>query len=94
MKILIFLENDATIRHFIFSKSFKVLNKIHDVVYIFPDKHKRLGYVNLSSLDLGNSRRLKLLPNLRRLSLWKLRFYVEKLKIKKNIQNKPDQEGQ
>ena len=85
MKILIFLENDATIRHFILSKSFKVLNKIHDVVYIFPDNHRRLGNVDLSKLDLGNSSRLKLLPDLQRLSLWKLRFYVEKLKTKKNI---------
>ena len=88
MKILIFLENDATIRHFILSNSFKVLNKIHEVIYIFPDNHRRLGNVDLSTLDLGNSKRLKLLPNMTRLSLWKLRFYVEKLKNKENIPKK------
>ncbi len=85
MKILIFLETDVTIRHFIFSNCFKLLNKKHEVVYIFPDNHRRLGDLNLSKLDLGRSKRLKLLPNLKRLSFWKLRFHVEKLRVKKNI---------
>ena len=85
MKILIFLETDVTIRHFILSNSFRLLNQKHEVVYIFPDNHKRLGNINLSKLDLGKSRRIKLLPNLKRLSLWRIRFYVEKLIVKKNI---------
>ncbi|OUU22464.1 MAG: hypothetical protein CBB97_14925 [Candidatus Endolissoclinum sp. TMED37] len=85
MKVLIFLETDVTIRHFILSKSFRLINKIHDVVYVFPDNHRRLGNIDLRNLNLGGSRRIKLLPNEKRLSLWKLRFYVEKLKAKRYI---------
>lgn len=85
MKILIFLETDVTIRHFILSESFKLLNQRHELVYIFPENHRRLGNINLSELDLGNSKRLRLMPNLKRLSFWKLRFFVEKLKLKKNV---------
>ena len=43
MKILIFIETDVVVRHFIFSKAFLFLNKFHDVVYVFPDGDKRLG---------------------------------------------------
>ena len=60
MKILIFIETDVVIRHFIFSKAFHYLNKFHDVVYVFPDGDKRLGNISLDKLDINGSKRLKL----------------------------------
>ena len=85
MKILIFIENDVVIRHFIFSKAFHYLNKVHDVVYIFPDGDKRLGNISLDKLDINGSERIKLLPYKKRLKLWRLRFFVEKLRRKKGV---------
>ena len=84
MKILIFIETDVVVRHFIFSKAFHDLNKSHNVVYIFPDGDKRLGN-SLDNIDIEGSRRLKLLPNKERLKLWRLRFFVEKLRKKNGV---------
>ena len=85
MKILIFLENDLVVRHFIFSKAFKKLNKNHEVVYVFPDGDKRMGAIKTCDLDLDGSRRLTLLPCAERLKLWRYRFFVEKLRNKKGV---------
>ena len=85
MKILIFIETDVVVRHFIFSKAFHYLNKVHDVVYVFPDGDKRLGNISLNKLDINGSKRIKLLPNKERLKLWRLRFFVEKLRRKKGV---------
>ena len=60
MKILIFVETDVVIRHFIYSKAFHDLNKFHDVVYIFPDGDKRLGHISPEKIDIQGSKRLKL----------------------------------
>ena len=85
MKILVFIEADVVVRHFIFSKAFYNLNKVHDVVYVFPDGDKRLGNISLDNLDLQGSKRLKLLPYKERLKLWRFRFFVEKLRRKKGV---------
>ena len=85
MKILIFIETDVVIRHFIFSKAFHYLNEVHDVVYVFPDGDKRLGNISLDKLDINGSERIKLLPYKKRLKLWRLRFFVEKLRRKKGV---------
>ena len=87
MKILIFVETDVVIRHFIYSKAFNDLNKFHDVVYIFPDGDKRLGHISPEKIDIQGSKRLKLLPYKERLKLWRLRFFVEKLRRKKGVPN-------
>ena len=85
MKILIFIETDVVVRHFIFSKAFLFLNKFHDVVYVFPDGDKRLGNISTDKLDLNGSKNLKLLPYKERLKLWRFRFFVEKLRRKKGF---------
>ncbi|MDC3175758.1 hypothetical protein OA859_00685 [Prochlorococcus sp. AH-716-D13] len=87
MKILIFIETDVVIRHFIFSKAFHELHKFHNIVYVFPDGDKRLGNISLDKLDLKNSKRLTLMPYVKRLKLWRLRFFVEKLRRKKDVPN-------
>ena len=85
MKILIFIETDVVVRHFIFSNAFEKLQKSNDVVYVFPDGDKRLGAIKPANLNLGGCRRLKLKPYIKRLKLWRIRFFVEKLRYKKGI---------
>ncbi len=87
MKILIFIETDVVVRHFIFSKAFLYLQQSHDVIYVFPDGDKRLGNISLDKLDIQGSKRLKLMPYKERLKLWRLRFFVEKLRSKKGVPN-------
>ncbi len=87
MKILIFIESDVVVRHFIFSKAFHYLQQFHDVIYVFPDGDKRLGNISLDKLDIQGSKRLKLMPYKERLKLWRLRFFVEKLRSKKGVPN-------
>ena len=85
MKILVFIETDVVVRHFVFSNAFEKLHNYHEVVYIFPNGDKRLGQISPNDLKLGNCRRIKLKPNNKRLKLWRIRFFVEKLRYKKGI---------
>ena len=80
MKILVFVEVDVVIRHFIHSQAFKNLSLKHDVAYVFPPGYKRLGAVDLSSLDLGTARNLSLPADNTRLALWRRLFFVEQLR--------------
>ena len=88
MKILIFIETDVVVRHFVFSKAFQKINETHEVVYIFPYGDKRLGPIKPQNLNLGNCRRINLQPCTKRNKLWRLRFFVEKLRAKKDISKK------
>ena len=88
MKILIFIETDVIVRHFVFSNAFKKINDSHEVVYIFPYGDKRLGEIKPQNLDLDNCRKINLQPCIKRLKLWRIRFFVEKLRDKKDIPKK------
>ena len=88
MKILIFIETDVVVRHFVYSKAFKDISKSHEVVYVFPYGDKRLGEIKPDDLNLGTCRKLNLEPCKKRLKLWRIRFFVEKLRNKKNISKK------
>ena len=88
MKILIFIEADVVVRHFVFSKAFQKINESHEVVYIFPYGDKRLGSIKPQNLNLGSCRRLNLQPCTKRNKLWRIRFFVEKLRGKKNVSRK------
>ena len=88
MKILIFIETDVVVRHFVFSKAFQKINESHEVVYIFPYGDKRLGPIKPQNLNLGGCRRINLQPCTKRNKLWRIRFFVEKLRAKKNISKK------
>jgi hypothetical protein len=80
MKVLIFIEVDIVVRHFVHSGAFTKLESLHDITYVFPDGHKRLGQVDPAKLDLAGSRRLTLEVCQRRLLLWRKRFFVEMLR--------------
>ncbi len=85
MKILIFVEVDVVVRHFVHSGAFSELARHHDVIYVFPDGHKRLGSVEPAKLDLAGARRLTLPVCQERLLLWRMRFFVEMLRGRRGM---------
>ena len=80
MKALVFIEVDIVVRHFVQSGAFTKLACLHDIAYVFPDGHKRLGQVDPAKLDLAGARLLSLEVCQRRLLLWRKRFFVEMLR--------------
>lgn len=70
MKILVFVDHDITIRHFLHSHVFGELVRQHDVVFVFPEVgHKRVTS-DLSLLDLGNAQVCHLSVLTERLKIW------------------------
>ncbi len=70
MKILVFVDHDIIIRHFLHSHVFDELVRQHDVVFVFPEiGHKRITS-DLSTLGLGNVG-MRILPvSNQRLRIW------------------------
>ena len=78
MKILIFIEHDAVIRHFIDSNAFQGLVRNHDVKFVFPEPGYKRVKTDVGALELGAPyRHLKV--NQDRLHLWKQLFLLNQL---------------
>ncbi len=89
MKVLIFVEVDVVVRHFIHSHAFSELIEKHDVAFVFPEPgHKRMGTVNAANLDLGRARRLELPSYPRRLSLWRWLYFVDMIRSRPGIERR------
>ena len=86
MKILIFLDHDVMIRHFVDSGVFNSLVNRHKVVFVFPEGHKRVTR-NLSNLKLNTSF-VSLSINQKRLKIWKRLYQVSSLRFKLGRQSK------
>lgn len=54
-KILIFIDHDITLRHFVITGVLRALEDEHDVVWVFPDRHRRVTH-DPSSLPIGRHR--------------------------------------
>ena len=54
-KILIFLDHDITVRHFVLNGVLRPLEDEHDVVWIFPERHRRVS-ARLDDLPIGRHR--------------------------------------
>ena len=79
MKILVFIEHDIMIRHFLHSHVFDELVRQHDVIFIFPEKgHKRVS-IDVSALDLGTRVR-HLTVCSKRLKVWQGMFLADVLR--------------
>tara|TARA_B100000886_G_scaffold266317_1_gene190655 strand:+ start:3960 stop:5342 length:1383 start_codon:yes stop_codon:yes gene_type:complete len=85
MRIFVFLEADITIRHFISSKAFSLLERKHDIKYVFPMGHKRLGKINPHDLNIRKEQIIDIPSHEKRLSLWRMKFFVERLRHQKSI---------
>ena len=87
MKILIFIEHSFIVRHFIHSKAFSLIAKKHELVYVLPFGHKRLGKLKKKDLNVECKKIINLPVNQKRVSLWGRRFSVELLRSKNICKN-------
>lgn len=79
MKILVFVEHDVIIRHFVHSGAFSDLIAAHDVVFVFPEPGYKRVTLDVSTLDLGAPYRHLTVHQLR-LTVWKRLFQVNQLR--------------
>ncbi len=80
LKILIFIEVDVVVRHFIHSRAFADICRNHDVLFVFNSLgHKRLGSIDPAKLDLP-APYIHLSSHPRRTFLWKRLFLTDQLR--------------
>ena len=81
MKVLVFIEADLTVRHFVHSGVFADLAAKHDVTFVFPEPgYKRMGEVDVSRLDLRGAAYAHLTVHQGRQTLWKPLFQIDQLR--------------
>lgn len=79
MKVLIFIEHDVVIRHFVHSRVFAELIAKHSVTFVFPEPGYKRVKLDVSTLDLGAPYR-HLTVHQARLVIWKRLFQVDLLR--------------
>jgi hypothetical protein len=85
VKVLVFIEHDIVVRHFIHSGVFRLLAAKHDVLFVFPEEgHKRVT-TDIPSLDLG-APFIRLAVDQDRRKLWKRLFQVNHLRWRRGRQ--------
>jgi hypothetical protein len=82
MKILVFVEHDIIVRHFLHSRVFDKLIGHHDVVFVFPEKGYKRVTIDIASLGLDAPVR-HLTVHVRRLKLWQELFLADILRWRK-----------
>ena len=70
MKILVFVEHDIIIRHFLHSHVFDELARRHEVVFVFPEKGYKRVMIDAAALDLGGAAVRHLTVSVERLKIW------------------------
>lgn len=79
LKILVFIDHDIMIRHFVRSGVFQETIARHDVVWVFPEEGNRRIHTDLATIPLGAPvRRIKLNPV--RQSIWSWWFHAETMR--------------
>jgi len=79
VKVLIFIEHDIIIRHFIHSRIFEKLSEQHEVKFVFPETGYKRVNSDVSKLDLGAQFR-HLTVHQKRLEMWKRLFIADSLR--------------
>ena len=82
LRVLVFIEVDVVVRHFLDSHVFDHLAARHDVTFIFPEEgNKRLGNVDPGALQLAAP--YERLPHHgERTRLWKQLFQIDQLRLR------------
>ena len=70
MKILVFVEHDIIIRHFLHSCVFDELARRHEVAFVFPEKGYKRVTIDTAALDLGGAPVRHLTVSVERLKIW------------------------
>jgi hypothetical protein len=86
MKVLVFIEVDVVVRHFVHNGTFDDLAAHHDVGFVFPELgHKRIGGIDPARLDLpGPWEHLTTDPH--RQQAWKWLYLVDQLAWRRGAQ--------
>jgi hypothetical protein len=79
MKILVFVEHDIIIRHFLHSHVFDKLVEQHDVVFVFPEKGYKRVTIDSATLSLAAPVR-HLTVHVARLKVWQGLFLADMLR--------------
>lgn len=82
LRILVFIEVDIVIRHFIDSHAFDDLAAKHEVIFVFPEAgNKRLGNLDPARMPLP-APYVRLPHHAERTRLWKQLFQVDQLRLR------------
>ncbi len=88
-KVLIFLDADIVVRHFIESAVFAPLIAAHDVTFVFLDpSHPRMGIVRPELLDLHGAPFVVLPPDQHRAKIWSELYTTDRLRRRPGRQYK------
>lgn len=83
MKVLVFIDADLVVRHFVMSAAFADLSARHDVGFVFLDpSNQRMGPVEPETLDLHGADYELLDVEPRRARLWSELFTVDRLRLR------------
>mgnify|MGYP004345657059 CR=1 FL=1 len=86
--ILIFVEVDVVVRHFIFSGVFNKLADNFDVTFVFPEKgNKRMQSIDFEQIDLKGNKVTLPVPD-RRYRVWKWLYLLHQVRYKTGKQAK------
>lgn len=89
MKVLIFIDADLVVRHFVLSGAFRDLATQHDVTFVFPGSgNERMGKVRPETLDLFGADYEELPVDAQRVRLWSELFTVDRLRLRPGRQFK------
>jgi hypothetical protein len=84
MKIVIFIEHDIVVRHFVHSNVFADLVRQHDVTFVFPEPGYKRVTIDVSKLELHGARYRHLVVHQKRLEIWKRLFQVDMLRWRRD----------
>jgi len=84
-KIIIFLDHDIIIRHFILTNVFRQIESMYNVLYVFPESNKRVK-VDVDLLKLKNIKKIKTSDT--RTYLWRRLYQHQVLKNARKGDNK------
>ncbi len=83
MKVLVFIDADLVVRHFVMSAAFADLAARHDVEFVFLDpSNQRMGPVEPETLDLHGADYELLDVEPKRARLWSELFTVDRLRLR------------
>ena len=89
MKVLIFIDADLVVRHFVMNGAFQDLAARHDVTFVFPEPgHVRMGPVRPESLELCGANYEELPIDAQRVRLWSELFTIDRLRLRPGRQFK------
>ncbi|MBN2752923.1 MAG: hypothetical protein JXQ84_09470, partial [Rhodospirillaceae bacterium] len=82
LNILVFIDVDVVVRHFIYSSAFAHTAKKHNVKFVFPEQgNKRFGSIIPDALSLP-APYIRLPHHQERTRLWKQIFHIDQLRLR------------